>query len=216
MTSVLLLDLDGTLSDSRPGIEASFRHTLRELGHDPDHAGDLTWAVGPPIAVSLARILDPFGDKRVVEALTIYRAQYSAVGLYDCTVYPGIVSMLDTLQSAGVTMCIATSKRRDFAERVIDYLGLRHYVRGIYGALPGGGLEQKRDLLAHILATEQFTAASCTMLGDRLHDIEAARANALRSIGALWGYGGLAELETAGAGEIASVPADVIQMVSVR
>ena len=214
MTAVLLLDLDGTLSDSRPGIEASFRHTLRELGHDPAHAGDLTWAVGPPIAVSLARILEPFGDTRVAEALTIYRAQYSAVGLYDCTIYPGIVLTLDTLRSAGVTMCIATSKRRDFAERVIDYLKLGQYVRGIYGALPEGGLEQKRDLLAHILTTEQFTAASCTMLGDRLHDIEAARANAIRSIGALWGYGGREELEAAGASDIASVPADVLRMIS--
>ena len=70
---VALLDLDGTLSDSRPGIAASFRHTLRALGHDPDTAGDLTWAVGPPIAVSLARLLEPFGDDRRDEALTSYR-----------------------------------------------------------------------------------------------------------------------------------------------
>jgi phosphoglycolate phosphatase len=205
-----LLDLDGTLSDSRPGIAACFRHTLHELGHDPSTAGDVTWAVGPPIAVSLQRLLAPFGDDRVDLALTIYREQYSAVGIYDCAVYPGVVAMLDGLRAAGLAMCIATSKRRDFADRVIDYLGLQGYVRGVYGAEPGGGLDRKQDLLAHILDAEHFSASACVMLGDRYHDIEAAKANSIRSIGALWGYGGRSELETAGADAIAEVPGDVV------
>jgi phosphoglycolate phosphatase len=211
-TDAVLLDLDGTLSDSRPGIVACFRHTLQELGHDPDAAGDLTWAVGPPIAVSLQRLIAPFGDDRVELALTLYRDRYSSVGIYDCTVYPGVVAMLDGLRKAGHTMCIATSKRRDFAERVIDYLGLRDYVRGVYGAIPGGGLDRKQDLLEHILGVEHLTAATCVMLGDRFHDIEAAKANAIRSIGALWGYGGRHELEQAGADAIATVPGEVVAL----
>ncbi len=213
MTGAVLLDLDGTLSDSRPGIAASFRFTLTELGHDADKAGDLTWAVGPPIAVSLERLLQPYGDTRVDKALGIYRERYSAVGLYDCSVYAGIADMLDELRAAGMTMCIATSKRKDFAERVIDHLGLRGYVRNVYGALPGGGLDHKHDLLAHILSVERFPAEACVMLGDRLHDIEAAKRNAIPSIGALWGYGGREELEAAGAGAIAAVPDDVARIV---
>jgi phosphoglycolate phosphatase len=210
----LLIDLDGTLSDSRAGIEACFRHTLTSLGHDPATAGDLAWAVGPPIAVSLARLLEPFGDDRVNEALTIYREQYSATGIYDCAVYPGAVAMLDALRERGVTMCIATSKRVDFAERVMEFLGLRAHVRAVYGAVPNGALDRKQDLLAHILSAEGFAAADCVMLGDRMHDIEAAKANAMRSIGALWGYGGLTELEAAGADDIVSRPEDVVPLVA--
>jgi phosphoglycolate phosphatase len=120
--------------------------------------------------------------------------------------------MLDGLRKAGHTMCIATSKRRDFAERVIDYLGLRDYVRGVYGAIPGGGLDRKQDLLENILGVEHLAAASCVMLGDRFHDIEAAKANAIRSIGALWGYGGREELEQAGADAIAAAPEEVVTL----
>lgn len=213
-TRAVLLDLDGTLSDSRPGIASCFRHTLHELGHDPNAAGDLTWAVGPPIAVSLQRLLKPFGDDRVDLALTIYRERYSTVGIYDCSVYPDVADMLDGLRDAGFAMCIATSKRRDFADRVIDYLGLRDYVRGVYGAEPGGALDRKQDLLAHILTVERFAADACVMLGDRLHDIEAANANAIRSIGALWGYGGREELEAAGASAIAAAPGEVVTLVT--
>ena len=214
--NAVLLDLDGTLSDSKPGIAASLRFTLGQLGLDADASGDLTWAVGPPIAVSIARLLAQYGDNRVEEAVALYRARYSEVGLYDCTVYPGIIGMLDRFASVGLTMLVATSKRRDFADRVIDHLGLRSYMKAVYGALPGGGLDDKQDLLAHILPTEGLSADTCVMVGDRLHDMHAARHNDLRPIGVLWGYGGQAELEASGADAIAAVPDDVARLVLER
>jgi phosphoglycolate phosphatase len=211
--TVVLLDLDGTLSDSKPGIAASFRYTVGQLGHDPDAAGDLTWAVGPPIAVSMRRLLEQYGDDRVDQAVTIYRARYSEVGIYGCTAYPGVVGMLDALRNAGLTMHIATSKRRDFADRVIDHLALRSYVHGVYGALPGGGLDDKQDLLAHILSVEGIAPSDAVMIGDRLHDMHAARHNDIRPIGALWGYGGREELLASGAAAVAAAPADVVPLV---
>jgi phosphoglycolate phosphatase len=212
--AAILLDLDGTLADSRPGIVACFRHTLAELGHDPATSGDLTWAVGPPIAVSIRQLLAQYGDDRLDLGLATYRARYSAVAIFDCALYPDVVPMLDALRAAGHTMCLATSKRRDFAERVIEHLGLGGYLRTVYGAEPGGGLDDKRDLLAHILAREGFAAADTIMLGDRLHDMHAAKANALRAIGAAWGYGGTAELLQAGADAVAQAPLDVPGLVA--
>jgi phosphoglycolate phosphatase len=110
-------------------------------------------------------------------------------------------------------MYIATSKRRDFAERVIDHLALRPYVKGVYGALPGGGLDEKYDLLAHILATEDLRASDAIMVGDRLHDMHAAQRNDIRGIGVLWGYGGREELMRAGAAAIAAHPSEVARLV---
>src|SRR6201995_3151255 len=112
----VLLDLDGTLADSRPGIVACFRHMLAELGHDPDRAGDLSWAVGPPIATSAATLLARYGDDRVDPGLAAYRARYTTVGIYECAAFAGIEAMLASLLDAGRTLCVATAKRRDFAE----------------------------------------------------------------------------------------------------
>jgi phosphoglycolate phosphatase len=209
----VLLDLDGTLADSRPGIEACFRHMLAELGHDPATAGDLTWAVGPPMAVSVGTMLAKYGDDRVDLGLATYRARYTTVGIYECVAYPGIKEMLAALKEAGRTLCVATSKRRDFAERVVDYLDFRQYLPKVYGALPAGGLDDKKDLLAEILRVEGFQPGTTTMIGDRLHDIHAAQANKLRSIGVLWGYGGRAELEEADADLLAATPAEVVALV---
>jgi phosphoglycolate phosphatase len=213
LNTSVLLDLDGTLADSRPGIEACFRHMLAELGHDPSKAGDVSWAVGPPIAVSIKALLATFGDERVDLGVTVYRARYTTVGLYQCSVFPGVVEMLAALTESGRALCVATSKRRDFAERVVDYLGLRQYLPRVYGALPGGGLDEKKDLLAEILRVEGYEATQTVMVGDRLHDIHAAQANKLRSIGVIWGYGGEAELRAAGADVLAATPAEVVALL---
>jgi len=208
-----LLDLDGTLADSRPGIEACFRHMLAELGHDPAVVGDVTWAVGPPIAVSIGRLLAQYDDDRVELGVATYRTRYSTVGLYECAAFPGISDMLAGLKEAGRTLCLATSKRRDFAERVVDFLGFREFLPRVYGALPGGGLDDKKDLLEEILRVEGYDPNHTTMVGDRLHDIHAAQGNGLRSIGVLWGYGGEAELREAGADVLAATPANVVSIV---
>jgi len=213
LSRTVLLDLDGTIADSRPGIEACFRFMLTELGHDPGVIADLSWAVGPPIAVSIGTLLGQYGDGRVELGLTTYRARYSAAGLYDCAIYPGVRDMLEALTAAGRTLCVATSKRRDFAERVVDFLGLRGYLPTVYGALPGGGLDDKKDMIAELLRVEGYDPGATIMVGDRMHDIRAARANGLRSVGALWGYGGETELREAGADWLAAIPAEVVGLV---
>jgi phosphoglycolate phosphatase len=210
----VLLDLDGTLSDSRRGIEACFRHMLAELGHDPAEAGDMTWAVGPPIAVSITRLLAQYGDDRVDFGVTTYRARYTTIGIYECAAFPGVPEMLAALPQRGMALCVATSKRRDFAERVVDFLGFRPFLPRVYGALPGGGLDDKKDLIAEILRVEGYDPAQTTMVGDRLHDIHAARANRLRSIGVLWGYGGRGELQEAGADLLVTSPAELLTALS--
>jgi phosphoglycolate phosphatase len=211
--AAVLLDLDGTLADSRPGIESSMRAMLLEMGHDPAAAGNLTWAVGPPIAISIGTLLKQYADDRVDQGVAIYRSQYSAAGLYDCRPYPGIAEMLAALVAAKHTLCLATSKRRDFAERVVDYLGFHSMIRTVYGALPGGGLDEKTEMLAELLRVERYDPATTVMVGDRLHDIHAAKANGLRSIGVLWGYGGRAELEAAGADALAATPAEIVPLI---
>ena len=47
------------------------------------------------------------------------------------------------------------------------------------------------------------------MIGDRKHDIIGAKANNVRSIGVLWGFGAREELEEAGADIIVEKPAQL-------
>jgi phosphoglycolate phosphatase len=193
MTQVLLLDLDGTLIDSRPGIVGSIYSTLREFGHEPDPAIDLTWAIGPPLGESIPRILAGYGDTRGEAAVAAYRRHYAAGGLFNATLYPGIPEML-AAAAREFDLVLATSKRRDFASRILDHFGFSSMFRGIYGSEPGGALDHKPELLAHILRQERIASDAAIMVGDRHHDIDGARANGVRVIGVTWGYGRADEL----------------------
>ena len=205
----VLLDLDGTLTDSRPGIVASYHAALRTLGHEPDPGIDLTFVIGPAMQDVMPRVLALYGDDRVEAGIAAYRMHYGAGGLFDNSVYGGIPEALDALVAAGLSLYVATSKRRDFAERIAAHFGLASRVRGVYGAVPGGALDHKPELIAHILATEGIAAADAVMVGDREYDVRGAHANRMPAIGVLWGYGTRAELQSAGADWLIEAPAQL-------
>ncbi len=207
-----LFDLDGTLTDSRPGILASLRAALRDLGHTPDPAEDLTWVVGPPIEDVMGRLLAPCGDDRTLEATALYRQHYAAGGLFDNAPYPGIPEALTAFAASGFSLFVATAKRTRFARRILAHFGMEAAFAGIYGTEDSGEFNRKSDLIAHILRQEKIAAQGTIMIGDRLHDIEAAHANALPAIGVAWGYGGRAELTKAGADALADRPAQLLPL----
>jgi phosphoglycolate phosphatase len=208
-TRAVLLDLDGTLIDSLPGIRASCHATLRALGHAPDPATDLASLVGPPLPEVLRRLLLPYGDDRIDAAVTAYRAHYAEIGMYEATLYPGVAAMLETLRATGAALFVATSKRTIFARPILWRLGLADRLHGIYGTEPDGGLDDKARLIAALLRLEGLDPRTTVMAGDRSHDITGAHANGVRAIGVLWGYGSRAELEAAGADRLIAAPAEL-------
>ena len=205
----VLLDLDGTLIDSQPGIVASCLAALKALGHDPGETLDVRSAIGPPLEETLHTLLKVHGDDRVAEAVTAYRQHYGESGLFGSEAYPGISDALCEMRGAGVRIYLATSKREIFARRILDNLDLAQYFDGIYGSVPGGRLDHKPELLAHILSDLGIEASRSLMVGDRRHDIVGAHSVKMRGVGVLWGYGSRDELEEVGADRLVEDTVDL-------
>jgi phosphoglycolate phosphatase len=213
MPRAILLDLDGTLIDSRPGIGASCAAALQALGHVPDPALDITTLIGPPLPEVIRRLLLHHGDDRVEQGITAYRAHYGTIGMHQATLYPGIAYVVDNLAATGARCFVATSKRTIYAAQIVQAQVLAPCIQAVYGTDPDGSLDDKAHLIAALLRTEGLSASDTIMVGDRSHDIIAAHANGLRAIGVLWGYGSQAELETAGADALATTPADLLTII---
>ena len=118
--------------------------------------------------------------------------------------------MLAELGGRGATLFVATSKPTLYAERILRHFRLDHHFAGVYGAELDGRLDDKADLLAHLLACERLSASAAIMIGDRAADVRAARANGVRAVGVLWGYGAADELREAGADTLGADPAAVL------
>lgn len=205
----ILLDLDGTLIDSQPGILASCRAALRALGHEPEPSLDVSAVIGPPIDDVMRLILESYHDDRVTEAVAAYRADYGVNGLFESTLYPGIAQALHAMQQAGAQLLVATSKRTMFARRILEHLDLTAIFSGIHGSEPHGRLDHKPELISYILSQHALQPKDCVMVGDRRYDVAGAHANKMRAVGVLWGYGSRDELETAAADDLVAEPVDL-------
>jgi phosphoglycolate phosphatase len=209
VTPAVLLDLDGTLTDPRPGIVQCIRYALERLGRPCPADEALVASIGPPLRNAFASLL-PSGDRTLIEqAVGLYRERFATVGLYENEVYDGIPAMLDVLGNGGRRLFVATSKPAVFAERIVRHFALDHHFAGVYGPDLDGRLDDKAQLLAHLLETERLAAGAAIMVGDRAADVIAARANGVRVIGALWGYGSREELLDAGASALCLSPGEL-------
>jgi phosphoglycolate phosphatase len=207
----ILVDLDGTMIDPKPGIVGSVQYALTQLGEPVPLADDLHWVIGPPLRRTFAQL--GLSAERVEEALTHYRDNYRAGAMYDFRVYDGMHAALASLARNGHRLIVATSKPHVFARPIIEHAGLSRFYAAIHGAELDGRNDDKADLIAHISAVEGVASDGAVMVGDRLHDVVGAKRNGIPCIGVTWGYGTREELLAAGAVSLCPTPGDLAAAV---
>ncbi|PLK47254.1 HAD hydrolase-like protein [Uliginosibacterium sp. TH139] len=201
----ILFDLDGTLSDPLQGIGRSINYALAHFGYPERALDDLRFCVGPPLKYSFRELTGTDSDAHVRELIDKYRERYGDVGYAENTLYAGIPEALAAIDAAGIPMGLCTSKRADFAERILDLFGLRQH----FYFVSGGDVDiHKWEQIAALVADGIVSRASL-MVGDREVDIDAAHRNGLAAAGVLWGFGSHAELAAGAPRYLFSQPAEI-------
>ncbi|MFW0787460.1 HAD hydrolase-like protein [Gordonia sp. CPCC 206044] len=193
-STVLLVDLDGTVTDSFAGIENSFRHALAAVGAPEPPADVVAGIAGPPMIDTLLRLgLDqPTADA----AMRAYRERYVEIGWLENSVFAGMDALLADLAASGRTLAIATSKNEGTARAILEHFGLARHFQVIAGASDDGSRRHKSDVIAHALdqlgittdVVGHVTQAPVVMIGDRSHDVEGAALFGIPAILVPWGY----------------------------
>ncbi|MEO8485466.1 MAG: HAD hydrolase-like protein [Betaproteobacteria bacterium] len=207
----LLLDLDGTLTDNYLGIARSIRYALERLGVEAPDDATLRRCVGPPLRASFAALLGADDPVEIEDAIALYRERFADLGWRENVVYEGIPEAIAALAGLGRPMYLCTSKPEIYARRIVTLFGLIESLSGVYGADLEGRFDDKAVLVAHLAKRERIDPAAAVMIGDRSHDIRAARLNGARAVGVLWGYGSEEELE--GADALVRAPAELVGAV---
>ncbi len=209
----LFFDLDGTLTDSRPGIFRCIQYALEKLQVPSPPESDLQTCLGPPLQESFARLLNTADSEKIDEAVQLYRDRFEVKGIFENAVYPGIEPALTSL-SKRYQLFVTTSKPEKYAVQIIAHFSLDRFFQKVYGSFPDGRLAQKADLIKHVLTSENLPAAEVIMIGDRHHDVNGARANGVVSVGAAYGYGSVEELSAAGANKISHSPRQLVNIIN--
>ena len=203
--------MDGVLLDSQEVILESLDHALTTHGRSPvpDHLR--LEIVGPPLRAMLLKILGDDAPEALVESCAAeYRAFNDMEGPRRTPVFDGIEPALQQLEGVA-ELIVVTSKRELSAELVLNGTGLRRYFIGVFGSPNDGAVVEKSETLRRAMAKSD---AVTVLIGDRHHDVNAAHACGIKSIGVNWGYAAVNELVDANARIIIDHPHELLDALT--
>jgi phosphoglycolate phosphatase len=212
---VVLFDLDGTLTESGPGIIRSLAYALESVGAPPLHADVLHRFIGPPLRDSFREIAG-LDAALVREALAAYRRYFTEHGMFENSVYPHVPDLLRSLLDDGRRLAVTTSKPMSAALPIIEHFGLRPYFEAVFGPEGDEAGDKKAVVTDALAALDVGAATGVVLVGDRSHDVLGAHDNGIACIGVLWGYGSRDELTAAGVDAIATDVDELADLLGVR
>ncbi len=198
MKNTVVFDLDGTLTDSAPGIFNAIKYLQNKMNLTPLSEEQLRSCVGPPLNESFMRLWG-VNFETAEEFVKIYREYYLPIGIFENTVYDGINELLKSLKANDIRLLICSAKPTSMINTVLEHFDILKYFDQISGVALTGKLPTKGERLKAMLEDK-----NAFMVGDRKDDIIGAREAGIKSIGVLWGYGSIKELTDSGADYIVS------------
>ena len=209
----VLFDLDGTITDSAPGIVNSVAYTLDKYGIPYNDKKELEVFIGPPLAKQF-ELFCGFSEEESYRAVDVYREYYSDRGIFENSVYEGIVSMLKRLKEDGYKVVVATSKPERMAKIIAEHFDIEKYFDFIGGAHMDGRRTDKKEVIEYVLANSNVSDHDeVIMVGDRKYDVIGAHELGIKCIAVLFGYGSKKELTEAGADYMAETPEKVADII---
>jgi phosphoglycolate phosphatase len=188
---LLIFDLDGTLFETTTVWLPATCRGFSDLGLAEPDEPHLRSFIGKPVADFRAWIYADFPGRAAELIAAIDRHELALIP--QGRLYPGVREGLAALRAAAGHMAICTNGSQDYVERVVEAHDLGRFFDLVRFRQPAddGKPGMIRDLLSRL------DSRPALVIGDRYHDIEAARQNGIRSIAALYGYGSPEELQHA-------------------
>lgn len=209
--TIILFDLDGTLTDSAEGVIRSAQYMQEKMGIKKWADEDLKFIVGPPLMKTFTE--DFAMDAETAEiAIGHFRERYTTVGLFENRLYPGIEEMLIALRAKGKRLAVATSKKEETAVRILEHFGVAKYFEVIGGDNRAAGRDNKAKVIAYVLEQMKAEKSDVVMVGDRKFDVEGAHAIGISCISVEYGYGDRAEFIACGADVIVGTTEEVVEL----
>ncbi len=207
--TVILFDLDGTLTDPGVGITKSANYALESFGIHTEDLSELYKFIGPPLMESFMKYYG-FDEARALLGVEKYREYFKNIGIFENELIQGMDDLLCHLTDAGRRLIVATSKPKVFADQILEHFNLIQYFDLVCGSELDGTRVNKGEVIRYALDNAEIIDLSkAVMVGDRKHDIIGAKESGIDSIGVLFGYGSDKELRTAGATLIVETVAEL-------
>lgn len=212
MRPTLILDLDGTLVDSAPDLQAAVNRLMAARGLPAFSRAAVVGMIGDGIVALVDRALAAHGLPPDPSAVDAVRADY-AIHYADLTrPYPGVPETLAAMAADGWRLTVCTNKPEAPAR---DLLAALHLDK-LFDAVVGGDGPRKPDPAHTLAALAGGDRRAAVAVGDHSNDVRAAVAAGIPCIFAEWGYGtpAMAAGSAAAAGSFDGLPVIARRLLS--
>ena len=198
MKKLVIFDLDGTLLNTIADLANSTNYALKVLGypiHEPDK---YNFMVGNGINKLFERAL-PDGEKTEENVL---RIRQEFVPYYDqhnadkSRPYPGVTELLETLQTAGMQLAVASNKYQAATEKLIAHYFPNIKFTAVFGQREGIPVKPDPIIVKEILQIAKVQEEETLYVGDSGEDMQTAINAGVTSCGVTWGFRPRTELES--------------------
>jgi phosphoglycolate phosphatase len=184
-----VFDLDGTLVDSAPDIQAALNRLMASRGLAAFSRAEVVGMVGDGVPALLRKAFRARGLEPDAAALARFTEDYTAHAAAETRPFPGIPEALAALEAAGWRLAVCTNKPTAAAGELLGALGL---LRRFAALGCGDSFPMRKPDPGHVLATIAAaggTPEASVMIGDHHNDVAAARGAGVPCLFVGWGYG---------------------------
>ena len=129
----LVFDLDGTISDPLLGIHRCMNHALNTFGYEEVTGSTVAKFIGPQLDVGFRSLLPDENETRIRDLVSRFRQRYAQIGYAENSIYVGMAETLNQLHRSGWKIGLCTSKRVDFAEKILELFSIRNFFTFVDG-----------------------------------------------------------------------------------
>lgn len=183
----VIFDLDGTIADTKQGIINGYKYAAAQMGFKylKTYDNDI---IGPSLYDSFTKFYK-FSDDKAKEAVDLYRKYYREKGYLEYNLYDGVKKLIIDLKHNGMSISLATTKYKYFAELMLKNSEIYEYFDCVAGSNADGSLSGKKELLEYVMIKTGYSSDNCVMVGDRFYDAVGANQVEMDFISAGYGYG---------------------------
>ena len=128
----ILFDLDGTITESGPGIMNSVEYALNKMNREVGERDTLKKFIGPPLTESMEKYYG-MSEEEALLGVKYYREYYAVKGIFENSVYEGLAETLESLENEGYILAVATSKPEEMQKGLQTNLTLQNILQGFTG-----------------------------------------------------------------------------------
>ena len=188
----VIYDLDGTLIDSAKDMQVAVSRVLADHGLPPVSEDDVRIFMGQGSKVTMAKAFGKYGksldDDKLSAVTREFVRYYEADPVSNTSAFKGVPEVVARFARLGLRQGVCTNKFERPSRMILEHLKLMPPISDLAGA---DTFPVRKPDPRHILMLVERMGGSperSVMVGDSIHDVEAAHGAGLPAVLVSWGY----------------------------